>query len=532
MPSVARGRPESDPSPPPAAPPGGALPAALEQRRGRVLAVVVDVARLALAGLVGGLARRLGGQAAGVPLAVLEVEVRDALLALGAALLTELVRLRGTGDRGPSYVCPCGVRLLRKEVAPLRQRTWCGEVTLERTVYAGAGCAVRAHHVPLDAAWGLLGAAPAAGLPEPDGGALAPAAPGPGPARLAPAFAAAVAEFGARLPYAEAARLLEVALGASARLAPNTVRAYTRAAGRARQEQEAAALAGRRRLTRGEVRAASSRGTPPRPAAAPDVLAVALDGALERTHRGLEGGQAGRGLRPGGAPRRGGPAAAGARAGARAPRPTRRRWPRPRPSAASCRPRPSAAGWAGPAAWPCWGTARSGSGSWPPGASPARCRSWTGTTPGSTCGPWPSSSTARARPRPGPGWRPSPASCGWPRPPPTWTWSPSPPRRPGPPPAAGGAPRRTKARRREVAQAIAYFVGNAPRMRYAAVRAAGLPVGSGMVEGGCHSVLHVRLKRPGARWAVESAERMVRARAVLCSDPAPVCSHPADRLAA
>ena len=142
------------------------MPAALEQRRGRVLAVVLDVARLALAGLVGGLARRLGGQAAGVPLAVLEVEVRDALLALGAALLTELVRLRGTGDRGPSYVCPCGVRLRRKEVAPLRQRTWCGEVTLERTVYAGAGCAVRAHHVPLDAAWGLLGRRRRRGCPS------------------------------------------------------------------------------------------------------------------------------------------------------------------------------------------------------------------------------------------------------------------------------------------------------------------------------------------------------------------------------
>jgi hypothetical protein len=83
-----------------------------------------------------------------------------------------------------------------------------------------------------------------------------------------------------------------------------------------------------------------------------------------------------------------------------------------------------------------------------------------------------------------------------------------------------------------VAQAIAYFAGNAPRMRYAAVRAAGLPVGSGVVEGGCHSVLHTRLKRPGARWAPDAAERMVRARAVLCSDPAPICSHPADQLAA
>ena len=77
MPSVARGRPEPDPSPPAAPPPGVALPAALEQRR-RVLAVVLDVARLALAALV-------GGQAAGVPLAVLEVEVRDVPLALQAA---------------------------------------------------------------------------------------------------------------------------------------------------------------------------------------------------------------------------------------------------------------------------------------------------------------------------------------------------------------------------------------------------------------------------------------------------------------
>jgi hypothetical protein len=100
------------------------------------------------------------------------------------------------------------------------------------------------------------------------------------------------------------------------------------------------------------------------------------------------------------------------------------------------------------------------------------------------------------------------------------------------PPPPEGAPRRTKARRREVAQAIASFVANAPRMRSAAVRAQGLPVGSGVVEGGCHSVLHTRLKRPGARWTVESAERMVRARAVLCSDPTPACWHPDDRLTA
>ena len=530
MPSVARGRPESDPSPPAPPPSGVAMPAALEARRGRVLAVVLDVARLALAGLVGGLARRLGGQAAGVPLAVLEVEVRDVLLALGAALLTELVRLRGTGDRGPSYVCPCGVRLRRKEVAPLRQRTWCGEVTIERMVYAGAGCAERGHHVPLDAAWGLLGAAPPAGLPEPDGGTLAPAAPGPGPARLAPAFAAAVAEFGARLPYAEAARLLEVALGAAGRLAPNTVRAYTRAAGRARQEQEAAALAGRRRLTRGEVRAASSRGTPPRPAAAPDVLAIALDGALERTHQGWKEVKLGA-VYDLAAPR--GAAARAAAGPALVPGATTYTATLA-PAEAFGRQLQAAAqrrglGWArrvavlGDGAKWIWKLAARRF----PGAVQivdwyhARAHLW-----------------ALAQLLYGEG---TAAAWAWLETVAGELWLAAAPAdvdvvalaagglgRPPPP----GAPRRTQARRREAAQAIAYFAGNAPRMRYAAVRAAGLPVGSGMVEGGCHSVLHTRLKRPGARWAPDAAEHMVRARAVLCSDSAPICSHPADRFAA
>jgi hypothetical protein len=130
----------------------------------------------------------------------------------------------------------------RKTFLATQQRTWFGPITLERAVYAGPGCRVRAHRVPLDAAWGPLGAGPPAGVPDPDGGALAPAPPGGGPARLAPAFAALVVEFGARLPYAEAARLLALALGPAAGLAPNTVRAYTQAAGRARQEAEAAAL--------------------------------------------------------------------------------------------------------------------------------------------------------------------------------------------------------------------------------------------------------------------------------------------------
>src|SRR5439155_8464832 len=182
---------------------------------------VLDGARFRLTHLVRAVAERLTSRPSQVSLASVELEVRDAVLALGRDLLTDLVRLRGTGYRGHSYVCPCGVRLEYKEVAPLQQRTCFGTITLERAVYAGAGCAERAHHVPLDAEWGLLGIDPLpATLPDPDGGTLPAVAPGSGPARLSPAFAALVVEFGARLPFAEAARLLEIALGAAAHLAP------------------------------------------------------------------------------------------------------------------------------------------------------------------------------------------------------------------------------------------------------------------------------------------------------------------------
>ena len=46
-----------------------------------------------------------------------------------------------------------------------------------------------------------------------------------------------------------------------------------------------------------------------------------------------------------------------------------------------------------------------------------------------------------------------------------------------------GTPRRTRARQREVAKALAYFTTNATRMRYRTFREAGLPTGSGVVEG-------------------------------------------------
>ncbi|MGH2371174.1 MAG: hypothetical protein ACRDI2_23615, partial [Chloroflexota bacterium] len=94
-----------------------------------------------------------------------------------------------------------------------------------------------------------------------------------------------------------------------------------------------------------------------------------------------------------------------------------------------------------------------------------------------------------------------------------------------------GTPRRTKAHYREVTNAVAYFTANAERLRYGAFRAQNLPVASGVVEGSCQSLVHTRLKRPGACWSAAGAEAMVRARALLCSASTSACSHPNDRLA-
>jgi hypothetical protein len=511
-------------------------PVTVATRRQRVLQGALDAVRFPLTRLVRSVAERLTTQPTSVELATLEVEVRDALLAMGRDLLTELVRLRGTGYRGHSYVCACGVRLVLKELAPLRQRTWFGEITLERTVYAGAGCHERAHRVPLDAAWGLLGTqAPVASaarpaLPDPDGGTLVAVAPGTGhqPARLAPAFAAVVATYGAALPYAAAAGLLERALGPQAHLSPTTVATYTRAAGRARAAQEDALRVRTQPPTRAERRAVFDQPPPERPAGAPDTLVISLDGALERTDAGWKEVKLGavydvvtrvrhgERLRAVGAKTYTATLAAAQDFGRQVLATAQRR----------------GLGWARQVAvlgdgakwiWKLaarrfpqavqivdWYHARAHLWALAQllyGEGTAAAWTWRETLAGEL---WLAQTTdevaviAHA------------AAEAW-----------ATPRKDLP----GGTPRRTNARQREVRKAVAYFTTNAGRLRYGTFRAQALPVGSGVVEGGCQSVLHVRLKRPGARWSAAGAEAMVRARALVCSDPTPACAHPWDPLA-
>jgi len=499
----------------------------MDEPRRRALTAALDGARFQLTRLVRTVADRVAAQPRSVSLAALETEVRDALCALGCDLLTELVRLRGTGARGHSYVCPCGVQLVLKEVAPLQQRTCFGTITLERAVYAGAGCHERAHHAPLDAQWGLLGAeAGPTALPDPDGGTLAAVAPGPGPARLSPAFAALVVEFGARLPFAEAARLLELVIGAPAHLAPNTVGTYTKAAGRARQRQEDALRVRAAPPAKAERRAVFDQPPVDRPGTAPDTLVITMDGAIERTHQGWKEVKLGAVydlVRQGVAATR----AVGA-VTYTATLAVAQTFGRQVLAAAQRR----GLGWArqvvvlGDGAKWIWKLAdrrfpqavqivdwyHARQHLWALaqllyGEGTAAAWTWAETLAGAL---WVAATTADVR------LLATAADEAW-----------ATPRKDLP----DGVPRRTQARHREVAKALAYFTGNAARMRYGTFRAQDLPVGSGVVEGGCQSVLHARLKRPGACWNVESVEHLVRARAVVCSDPASACPHPWDRLA-
>lgn len=508
------------------------LPAAVEVDRQRAVTAVLDQLRFGVVTLVRQVAERLTTRPASVRFGALELEVRDTVLAIGRELLTELVRLRGTGYRGHSYVCPCGVRLVLKELAPLQQRTWFGTITLERAVYAGAGCHERTHHVPLDAEWGMLGTerppTSATNWPDPDGGALVAVAPGNGPARLAPAFAAVVAEFGARLPFGEAVRLLEVALGAPARLAPNTVGAYTKAAGRARQHQEDTHRVRTDPPGLAERRAVFDQPAPAPPSEAPETLVISMDGALERTDDGWKEVKLGavytlvRRVRDGVAlPTAGATTYTATLAAAQT-------FGRQVLATAHRR----GLGWArqvvvlGDGAKWIWKLAdrrfpravqivdwfHAREHLWALaqllyGEGTATAHIWCETLAGEL---WVAQTAqdvavlAQATDE-------------------AWTT----PRKDLP----EGTPRRTQARHREVIKAVAYFTSNASRIRYGAFRAHDLPVGSGVVEGGCQSVLHVRLKRPGACWSAAGAEAMVRARAVLCSAATHVCSHPFDRLA-
>jgi hypothetical protein len=337
-----------------------------------------------------------------------------------------------------------------------------------------------------------------------------------------------VAEFGAQLPYAVAAGLLERACGAVAHLSPTTVGAYSRAAGHARATVEDRLRVRTAPPSRAERRAVLDQPLPPRLPAAPDTLVISMDGALERTDDGWKEVKLGAVYDVVSRVRQGTVVRLPGATTYTATLAVARDFARQVVAVAQRR----GLGWARQAAvlgdgakW-IWKLADRRF----PGAVQivdwfhAREHLWAlaqllfgdGTAAAWTWLETLAGELWTAQPAAVVGGLATAAEVAW-----------ATPRKDLP----DGAPRRTKARQREVTKAVAYFTANASRLRYGAFRHDGLPVGSGVVEGGCQSVLHARLKRPGARWSAAGAEAMVRARALLCSDPTPPCPHPYDRLA-
>jgi hypothetical protein len=66
--------------------------------------------------------------------------------------------------------------------------------------------------------------------------------------------------------------------------------------------------------------------------------------------------------------------------------------------------------------------------------------------------------------------------------------------------------------RGEAIKEIEYFKSNLPRMEYDRYRAAGLPIGSGLVEGSCKFLVGKRFKGNGMRWKRADNSRVLKAR--------------------
>ena len=71
--------------------------------------------------------------------------------------------------------------------------------------------------------------------------------------------------------------------------------------------------------------------------------------------------------------------------------------------------------------------------------------------------------------------------------------------------------------RERIAQVLGYFRGNRHRMRYADAKAQGLPIGSGVVEAACKTLVTERLKRSGMRWGVRGGQAILTLRSLVQS---------------
>jgi hypothetical protein len=78
--------------------------------------------------------------------------------------------------------------------------------------------------------------------------------------------------------------------------------------------------------------------------------------------------------------------------------------------------------------------------------------------------------------------------------------------------------RNTHRRSRKVASELTYFRRNRKRMCYARWKAKGLPIGSGVVEAACKTLVTQRMKRSGMRWRHEGGQAILTFRALAQSE--------------
>jgi hypothetical protein len=78
--------------------------------------------------------------------------------------------------------------------------------------------------------------------------------------------------------------------------------------------------------------------------------------------------------------------------------------------------------------------------------------------------------------------------------------------------------RRKHKRHTTIAQAASYFRKHRHRMSYAAAKKAGLPIGSGVVEAACKTLVTQRLKRSGMRWSDDGAQAVLTPRGWVQSE--------------
>ena len=68
-----------------------------------------------------------------------------------------------------------------------------------------------------------------------------------------------------------------------------------------------------------------------------------------------------------------------------------------------------------------------------------------------------------------------------------------------------------------IAQVLGYFRGNRHRMGYADAKSKGLPIGSGVVEAACKTLVTERLKRSGMRWGPRGGQAILTLRSLVQS---------------